>query len=429
MASARHTATAIVLHWAIAVSIILMIPFGLWMHEFAEQGVVNDGVFRAYQLHKSIGLTVLALSIARLILRFRNPPPPMPETMPAWERVLAVGTHWLFYVIMIGMPLSGWIYVSTGWSVHENAPLEIATRWFDVVPVPHLFDLNEAGEATRAASAQTALNAHSLMAYLAIALVFLHAGAALKHHLVNKDEVLTRMIPWLRPQAREAPPKNPARLAILGGGLSLVAVAAFATMFAWTDIAGEAMAQGPASSEAANLGPSTPRGPNAWAVNEEASTLGYAFVYTSGGAEQRFAGRFSRWNAAITFDPDNLGASRVTAAIDMSSAAHGVPMHDRQLPTPAWFDAAAHPTATFRASEFVRLADGSYEARGSLTMRGETRPLTLPFRLTIENDRAVMDGTVAIDRRAFGVGVGADADADISAAVQVTVHIEATRAS
>lgn len=430
MGSPRYTATAIVLHWAIACAIMLMIPFGLWMHEFAERGIVNDGVFRAYQLHKSIGLTVLALSIARLILRFMNPPPPLPESMPAWERIVAAATHWIFYVLIIGMPLTGWLYVSASWSIHDDAPLEVTTRWFGLFAVPHLFGLPNASEAARAATAETAMNTHALMAYGAIALIFLHAGAALKHHLLNKDDVLVRMIPWLHAHgAHPAPaPKNPARLAILGGGLGLVAIASIATVLTWSDMASEAAAQGTTPSGAASLGPAAPRGPNAWAVDQQASTLGYAFVYTSNGIDQRFAGRFSRWNAAITFDPDNLAASHVTATIDMASAADGVPLHDRQLPAPAWFDTASHPTATFQSSEFVRLPNGAYEARGALTIKGVVQPLTLPFTLLINGQNAVMEGSASIDRRAFGVGVGADADTDIGPTVQVTIHIEATRA-
>ena len=73
----RYTAVAVVLHWAIASAIALMIPLGFWMHQQSEHGVVGDGLFQAYQLHKSIGLTVLALSIVRLGWRLANPPPPL----------------------------------------------------------------------------------------------------------------------------------------------------------------------------------------------------------------------------------------------------------------------------------------------------------------------------------------------------------------
>src|SRR5262245_15536869 len=120
-----------------------MIPLGFWMHNRAEHGGGAE-LFSVYQLHKSIGLTVLALSLLRLVWRLMNPPPPLPAHMPAWERFVAVATHGAFYALIIGLPLSGWIYVSAGWSIHDEQPLLITTRWFGLFAVPHLFGLPQA---------------------------------------------------------------------------------------------------------------------------------------------------------------------------------------------------------------------------------------------------------------------------------------------
>jgi cytochrome b561 len=223
----RYTAVAIVLHWAIAVAILFMIPMGLWMHESAEHGDVSARLFSAYQLHKSIGLTVLALSLVRLGWRLMNPPPPMPAHMPGWERFIAVATHWAFYALMIGLPLSGWLYVSTGWSIHDEAPLPVATHWFGLFQVPALFGLNQADLGVREDAAEAALTAHAYLAYAALGLAALHVAAALKHQFFDRDEVLAHMVPGLRaPNETEAAPKNPARLAVIGAGLSLVLVGA-----------------------------------------------------------------------------------------------------------------------------------------------------------------------------------------------------------
>jgi cytochrome b561 len=105
----RYSAIAIVLHWSIAFAILLNLPLGLWMHEQAEHGGASEGLFDIYQLHKSIGLTVLALSLVRLAWRLMHPPPPFAEGVAPWERFIAKTTHWAFYVLMIGVPLSGWI--------------------------------------------------------------------------------------------------------------------------------------------------------------------------------------------------------------------------------------------------------------------------------------------------------------------------------
>jgi cytochrome b561 len=169
----RYTGVAIVLHWAIAFSILFLFPLGLWMHESAEHGDLSAEVFRAYQLHKSIGLTVLALSLVRLGWRLMNPPPPLPEHVPAWERFVAKATHWAFYGLMFAIPLSGWLYVSAGWSIHDDAPLPVATHWFGLFQVPALFGLNTAGVDLREDVADSAMDAHAVLAYAAMGLAVL----------------------------------------------------------------------------------------------------------------------------------------------------------------------------------------------------------------------------------------------------------------
>ncbi len=101
----RYTAVAIVLHWAIAFAILFNIPLGLWMHGRAEANEVSEGVFRAFQLHKSIGLTVLALSLIRIGWRLTHAQPPLPAHMPTWEKRTARATHFLFYALMLALPL------------------------------------------------------------------------------------------------------------------------------------------------------------------------------------------------------------------------------------------------------------------------------------------------------------------------------------
>lgn len=433
----RYSAVAIVLHWAIAFAILLMIPLGWWMGDMAEDGVVTDGVFRAYQLHKSIGLTVLALSLVRLAWRLVNPPPPFPAHMPGWERFVAKTTHWALYALMIGLPLTGWLYVSAGWSEHDDQPLLVTTHWFGLFVVPHLFGLPEAGEGMREAVADTAMSAHSLMAWGAIVLAALHAAAALKHHFFDKDEVLAHMVPGLRaPFQTEPLPKDPVRLAMLGGGLSVSAVALIAALFAWADMAGGAppapqQQSTVAITETAPAAP-TPGAPivNAWRVDTALSSIGFGFNYTDDvNGEARFNGRFTRWRADIVFNPDDLANSFANVTIETASATDGVAMHDRALPSPEWFDAAAHPTASFRTRAITHLGGANYRAEGELTIRGRARDVELPFTLTIEGDRATMNGQTSIDRRDFDIGKDTDADDSISRDIAISIRVEATRAS
>ncbi len=445
----RYAAIAIVLHWAIAFAIALMIPLGWWMSDLAEDGVVSDGLFRAFQLHKSIGLTVLALSLVQIGWRIANPPPAFPEHMPAWERLAARTTHLALYGLMLALPLTGWIYVSAGWSVNDDAPLLVQTHWFGLFTVPHLFGLPEADAGLREAAAKTAMSSHSLLAWGAVALATLHALAALKHHFVDRDNILSLMAPFLRASAAEPPPAHPARLALLGGGMSLLTIAmglALFTIAKLDPVPHERAAEprsaisitddaAPATATEANSLPQStpaaaPQGASLWQVDAARSTIGFGFTYSDPEAgDTRFDGRFTRWRADIRFDPDHLDASSVLVTIETASATDGVPLHDRALTGPEWFNSAAHPTATFSANQFRRRQGDAYEARGELTIRGRNRTVTLPFTLSIVEDHASMRGQVTIDRRDFDVGKDTDADDMISRDVDIIIRIEATRAS
>lgn len=138
----------------------------------------------------------------------------------------------------------------------------------------------------------------------------------------------------------------------------------------------------------------------AWTVDKGVSKVAFASSF-DGGA---FTGSFRRWDAAIRFDPANLAGSSVTATFDMTSAATGEAGRDEALPTDAWFAAARFPKATFRAASFKALGGNRYQAVGDLTIRGVTKPLTLPFTLVITGGVAKMNASVALNRLAFGVG-------------------------
>ena len=165
--------------------------------------------------------------------------------------------------------------------------------------------------------------------------------------------------------------------------------------------------------------------PPAWVVDKSASSL----RFTSSMAGESFTGAFRRWDADIRFDPANLAASSVTATMDVASAATGNADRDQALPTDTFLDAPAYPKASFVAHHFTALGGGRYQADGVLTLRGVSKPLSLPFTLVIQGNQARMTGQVAINRLAFGVGQGEwKAVTTIPAAVNVSVAITARRA-
>jgi cytochrome b561 len=180
--SQRYDPIAVTLHWVIACSIIAMIPLGFFMEDLPI-----SIRFDAYAIHKSLGITVLGLSIFRLIWRFLNPPPALPDTLKPLERLLAKTAHWALYFLMVAMPLSGWLMVS--------ASRKYPTVYFWMGEVP--FIPMPAGMDPKAAK-DVFYAAHEYLAFVAIALITLHLFAALKHHFIYKDTTLTRMLPrWL----------------------------------------------------------------------------------------------------------------------------------------------------------------------------------------------------------------------------------------
>ena len=181
--SARYNTVAKTLHWLIALLIITMLALGWTMTNVGKDYPYR---FQLFQLHKSLGITILLLSLIRLAWRLLHRAPPLPIAMPGWEKLAARSTHVLFYVFMIGMPLTGWAIVST-------SPLNLPTYLFGTIFWPNLPVLPELANKREVGHIFGAM--HGWGAYILAALLVLHVGAAVKHHWINRDDVLIRMIP------------------------------------------------------------------------------------------------------------------------------------------------------------------------------------------------------------------------------------------
>jgi cytochrome b561 len=167
---------AMALHWLIALLIIFMLVFGGDLMNRRNPDIFNASV------HASIGATILLLSLIRLLWRMRKPPPPLPETMRPWEIALSKATHVIFYVMMIGLPISGWLAFSDTVMKHPGFAGTSFFGFLPVVQVPSAVGLPFDG-------------IHSLGSNLMIALISLHVLAAFKHQLIDKDNLLRRMAP------------------------------------------------------------------------------------------------------------------------------------------------------------------------------------------------------------------------------------------
>ena len=181
----RWGTTARLLHWTIALGIVGLAGVGLWMDELPN----TPTKVKVFALHKSIGLTVLALVLLRLAWRLFDRRPPHQPGMPAWERVLSGTTHGLLYLTMLVMPVSGWLYNSA-----SNFPL----KWFGLFGVPALSGPDPELKGL-------ALEIHETTFYVLALLFTLHLAGALKHHFVDRDPTLARMLPGVAPPS---PPRQ-----------------------------------------------------------------------------------------------------------------------------------------------------------------------------------------------------------------------------
>ena len=181
----RYGAVAMIFHWLIAAAILFQFWLGPFMADLSE---TDPRQFPLFQLHKSIGLTILVLSIGRLAWRLLNPVPDLPDHMPAWERFAARAVHYIFYTLMIVVPLAGWATVSA-------APIAVPTMWFGLFEWPHLPILSTLPRAQKIVIDPSLQAIHAILAFSWMALAALHIAAALKHHFRDRDQVLKHMLP------------------------------------------------------------------------------------------------------------------------------------------------------------------------------------------------------------------------------------------
>jgi cytochrome b561 len=173
---ARWSGLVISLHWAAATIIVLLLALGGVM---VYGGLDAAGTFDLYQWHKSFGFAALALTAARLPARLGSSPPP--PVSPRWERHLAQFTQMALYALTI-------VAIATGWLVVSASPLPVPTRFFNLFVIPNI-------AAPNASLFAAATLIHKLAAWSIVLLVALHAAGALKHHFINRDNVLGRMLP------------------------------------------------------------------------------------------------------------------------------------------------------------------------------------------------------------------------------------------
>ena len=170
----RYTSAAIGLHWLIAALIGVALVMGWVMTDMA----ISPQKLKLYNWHKWVGITVLWLAAVRILWRVTHRPPAM-VTMPAWQRIAAHALHGVLYLLMLAQPLSGWIFSNA-----SGYPIV----YLRLLPLPNLVGKNKQ-------LADQWQEIHETLGWLLVAVLVVHALAALKHHLIDKDDTLRRMLP------------------------------------------------------------------------------------------------------------------------------------------------------------------------------------------------------------------------------------------
>lgn len=187
--SATHYGSvAMFFHWTIALLIIINICLGLFLPDLHGGASANPNLFAQWQIHKSIGLTVLSLSVLRVLWRLINPVPPLPATMNAGLKFLARATQFILYVLIVAIPLSGWIMASA-------SRLGIATPYFFLFDWPNLPFFNGMDVHARVEAHEQWEDIHAALAWSAIVLIPLHVAGALYHQFIRRDGVMKQMLP------------------------------------------------------------------------------------------------------------------------------------------------------------------------------------------------------------------------------------------
>lgn len=381
-------------HWSVAVLILMLLIAG-----FVMTGLpVSEDKFRVYGLHKSLGLTVLALGVMRLLWRVSTKAPGALASHAAYERFLAKTIHIVFYISIIGMPLSGWLMSSAG---------EFSVNFFGLYEMPEILPKDEA-------LFNLFQTVHELFAYALMICIALHVAGALKHLVIDRDRTMARM---------------GASLPVAVAGLGLLAVAAGFAVAGMKGGEGAARAPVPLSAATGNVSdvPGALAGSKQWAIDPAGSAIEFSFSQYG----QTVTGRFESWEGDIDFDPDSPETGSALIRIDPASIRTGSADRDGQARGQDWLAAEAYPAISFTSRSFRALGEGRFEASGTLELRGMTREVAFPFSLDIrktpEGETALMTGELTLSRLDFGVGQGNWQSTEaIGDPVQIVLKVKAT---
>jgi len=396
---------AMLFHWLIALLIIVQLVMGYAMQRV--EAIAEPGRFVMMQWHKTFGILVLILTLARIFWRFANPPPEH-APMPALELMGARIVSFLFYALMLLVPLTGWWLVSV-------SPIDIATLFFTIPGLewPHL-----PLESSEAAGHLASL-VHRLLSYGFLLLLFLHVGGALKHVVIDHIPEMARIVPGYQLPRKASSPASRrfvwgmiVVLTLLGLGLGqlprLLAPASTAGIEQKTELQ--------SSNDTALDG---------WVIDYDASILSFGVDF-SGAVKQ---GQIAAWQAQIVFDPDALDQAYAQVVVDAGSITYDDPYVSGAIPGDDGLDVANHPQIKVVLDQFTPQGE-TYQARGTLTIKDISLDVDVDFTYQEMEGQAHVTGQAQIDRRHFNIGTKTDGNGRyLGTTVQIDFVLMASRQS
>lgn len=386
-------------HWVIAGLILLQYLLILLAEQTQEDGS------RVQQLalianHKSFGITILILACIRILLRIKLGSPPLPIAMPTWQQKASELSHASLYILIFALPITGWLMSSA------NA---YSVSWFNVVALPDFVEPNEDLGALLGAL-------HELLWDVLIVIVFVHVIAALKHHLLDKDNVLTRMVS-----------KSSLISAIL-----ILSVSLYVAGFKITSKSTEAMEPTSTASETQetflNQTPKEVSSLPLWIIDYQNSKI----LFNGEQAGAPFSGTWQQWEGRLQFDPasvteTSLAQANFDVSVDIMSVESNDDERDETILSSDFFDVANFPRARFQANKFAKVGD-NIQANGVLTLKGISQPTILTFSVETQDNLVVLRGNAKLNRHSWQIGIGDWADptwvgSEVTVEVLVTAQV------